>query len=73
MVADNVAARALIRDRERRLKGPRARLGNTRALELWNGASGIARLSYRWPSAVSILTDIHAALPGRKGASHAVA
>jgi hypothetical protein len=54
-------ARSLVRDRELRLKGKgRARLGNPRALELWGGEAGTARLSYRWFSAVRVLGDIHA-------------
>lgn len=64
LVDSNAAARGLIRARERQLKGPRARIGNTRALELWNGASGADRLNYRWPSARRILSDIFAALGG---------
>ncbi|NNB96297.1 hypothetical protein HJC10_19890 [Corallococcus exiguus] len=63
--ADDVSVRRLVRDRERQLKGARARLGNPRALELWNGASGVGRLDYRWPSATRIVMDIHAGLGGR--------
>ncbi|RKH68027.1 hypothetical protein D7W81_13050 [Corallococcus aberystwythensis] len=62
---DDVSVRRLLRDRERQLKGARARLGNPRALELWNGASGVDRISYRWHSAARILMDIHAGLGGR--------
>jgi len=62
--ADDASVRRLVRDRERQLKGGRARLGNPRALELWNGASGVERLSYRWRSAARILMDIHAGLGG---------
>lgn len=61
------AARALVREREAKLKGARARLGNPRALELWSGYAGTARLSYRWGAAVRLLSDIHAA----RGASNA--
>lgn len=61
---DDVALRNMVRDRERQLKGARARIGNPRALELWNGASGVDRLAYRWPSAARILADIHAGLGG---------
>lgn len=57
-VATNSRARALITDRELTRKRAQARLSNRRALELWNGASGLYRLSYRWPSAHLILTDI---------------
>lgn len=64
--ADDKAARALVWHREQQLKGSRARLTNPRALELWGGESGTARLSYRWRSASRLLDDIHAAL-GRGG------
>jgi len=64
VVDSNAAARGLIRERERQLKGPRARIGNARALELWNGASGAERLNYRWPSARRILRDLFAARGG---------
>ena len=51
--------RDLIGSRERVLKGPRARLGNPRALNLWNGASGTAQLDYRWNRPVSgMLRDL---------------
>jgi hypothetical protein len=59
------SARALIKERELRLKGKgRARLGNPRALENWSGYAGTGRLSYRWGPAVRILSDIHAGLGG---------
>jgi hypothetical protein len=58
------SARALIRDRERQLKRSRARLGNARALELWGGESGTARLQYRWPPAQRLLRDILEGLRG---------
>jgi len=49
----------LIRNRERVLKGPRARLGNPRALNSWNGASGTAQLDYRWNRPVAgMLRDL---------------
>lgn len=57
-VAADPRARALITDRELTRKRAQARLSNRRALELWNGASGLYRLSYRWPSAHLILSDI---------------
>ena len=52
------SARDLIHRRERRLKRALARLDNTRALEMWSGAAGTQRLSYRWPQAQVILQDI---------------
>jgi hypothetical protein len=57
-VASDPRARTLITDRELARKRAQARLSNRRALELWNGASGLYRLSYRWPSAHLILSDI---------------
>jgi len=55
------AARGLIRDREIRLKRNLARLTNQRALEMWNGASGLAPLTFRWGSVSRVATDIHMA------------
>lgn len=57
-VASDTKALVLIKDRELARKRAQARLSNPRALELWNGASGLYRLSYRWPSAHLILSDI---------------
>lgn len=51
-------ARDMIRDRERFLKGPEARLGNPRALELWRGWSGSAQIDYRWRAVQDILADL---------------
>jgi hypothetical protein len=47
----------LIRDRERFLKRARARLGNPRALDLWNGRSGASQLDYRWGRPVRQMLD----------------
>jgi len=55
-------ARELIRAREAALKRSRARLGNQRAIELWNGAAGLSRLSYRWAVTTRMVNDIHAGL-----------
>ncbi len=58
-VLDNSKLRSLVRNRERALKGPRARLSNPRALDLWRGSSGSAQLDYRWKTPVrSMITDI---------------
>jgi uncharacterized protein DUF6361 len=57
-ITDHATARSLIRDRERKLKGGMARLQNSRALELWNGAAGTNRLTYRWSTAQRMLADI---------------
>ena len=50
-------ARELIAGRERRLKRTRARIGNPRALELWNGEAGTAQLDYRWGRPVKVLLN----------------
>lgn len=60
----DAVAHDLIRRRERRLKGNRARLSNSRALELWGGESGTGRLSFRWGQAQTIITDILDGLQG---------
>ena len=55
---DNQEARAVIRNREKKLKPGRARLDNPRALELWNGDSGTAQLDFRWNITRDLLDDI---------------
>ena len=45
-------------DRERRTKGALARLHSDRALERWNGPTGMGKLSYRWETVRTILKDI---------------
>jgi hypothetical protein len=47
----------LIRNRECFLKRARARLGNPRALDLWNGRSGAGQLDYRWGKPVRQMLD----------------
>jgi hypothetical protein len=64
-VHENEAARALIRKRERELKGSLARLENRRALENWGGASSTGRLDYRWGNVSRMLIDIQAGLRRR--------
>lgn len=54
--------RALITERERRLKKGKARLQSHRALEMWSGHSGVGRLTYRWPTALTFIADIHRGL-----------
>ncbi len=53
LVANNTEARALIKDREMRLKGGKSRFRNEGALMRWSGASGTAPLNYRWQPVVS--------------------
>jgi len=52
------STRDLVRNREVRLKRKMARLISPRALELWSGAAGTGRLSYRWAQVQTILWDI---------------
>jgi hypothetical protein len=54
----STAARSLITDRERYLKRGQARLGNDRALALWQGDSGTRPLTYRWEITCTTLSDI---------------
>ena len=58
-LAELPAARDLITNRERQIKGARSRLGNRAALERWSGASGLVRLSYRWHVAQRLIADLH--------------
>ena len=58
LLRDNSTARILVRDREIRLKGNRARLTSARHLELWGGRSGTGQMDYRWNVTRRILRDI---------------
>ena len=60
--AEDSSVRTLIADRERLMKGNLARLHNQRALERWNGRSGVYELSYRWSEGRTLLGDISLAL-----------
>jgi hypothetical protein len=64
----NTAARALIADRERYLKRGQARLGNDRALDLWQGDSGTRPLTYRWEITCTTLSDIFEGLEAQHDA-----
>ena len=55
---DSEAARALVRDREQRLKTSQSRFTNQAARDRWGGASGADRLSFRWGQAKSHLGDL---------------
>lgn len=68
-IADDPVARSLIADREVQLKGARSRLQNRRALELWMGAAGAYRLTYRWPIARTFLNEMVAGLAGEEEAN----
>lgn len=58
-IAADSTLRDLVRGRERSVKGGRARLGNVRALDAWNGASGTQLMTYRWGIARSHLQDLY--------------
>lgn len=52
-VRNDATARALVRDRETRLKGAKSRFRNDGALLRWSGASGTAPLNFRWQPVVT--------------------
>lgn len=60
-VAHSKAAADLIANRERQIKGGRARLVNQSALDRWSGGSGLARLDFRWTIGRSHLHDLYSA------------
>ena len=57
-LAKNDSVRSAIVSREVYLKRNRARLRSRRALELWQGESGTAQLSFRWDTANTFISDI---------------
>ena len=59
---DGHELRRLIENRERKLKGPRARLANPKRLTRWKGRSGIGRMHFNWPVASQMLIDLHQGL-----------
>lgn len=58
-VANDSRAIKLISNRERQIKGSRARLVNQAALDRWSGQSGLSRLDYRWSVARRHLRDLY--------------
>lgn len=58
-LTDLPAAQHLIRERERRIKGAKRRLGNRQRLEAWSGAAGSRPLTFRWGNVRRILADLH--------------
>lgn len=64
VVADSRDARDLVKHREQSLKRTRSRFTNRAALGQWSGASGTARLTYRWPTAHTFLKDLVGATRG---------
>lgn len=61
-LVDDAEVRALIRQREMHLKGGHSRFKSPKALENWQGGSGLARLTYRWPNAAGLLHDLYTGL-----------
>ena len=63
---DRVAAddrlRALIAERELRLKGARARLANQNRLMDWSPGAGVGRMDFRWFRVRQLLIDLHRGL-----------
>lgn len=55
-------AQDLIVRREKETKGKNGRLNSAKRLAAWGGASGAARLNYRWPNVRRLLNDLHAGL-----------
>jgi hypothetical protein len=63
-LADNAAARSLIRNREIQHKKAQARFANPARLSDWSGESGLAPLEFRWTQVERFLTDISNGLHG---------
>ncbi len=61
-VADDDRLRALVTDRELRLKGARARLANQNRLLDWSPGAGVGRMDFRWFRVRQLLIDLHRGL-----------
>jgi hypothetical protein len=61
-ITDDGAAQTLVAAREAQVKRTRKRLGNARALERWNEASGAGQIDYRWFRVKTIANDIRQGL-----------
>lgn len=57
-LASSSTGRKLIEERERQIKGHRARLHSPAHLELWGGASSSSQLVYRWGITSTLASDI---------------
>ena len=58
-VADDDRLRALVAEREWRLKGPRARLANRNRLVDWVPGIGVGRMDFRWVLVRQFMIDLH--------------
>ncbi len=61
-VADDRLLRSLINERERQLKGARARLVSRNRLMEWRPGVGVGRMDFRWVRVRQFLTDLHRGL-----------
>ena len=61
-IADDRTLRSLIENRERQLKGPRARLHNPARLIDWSGEVGVGRMNFRWHRVYRMVLDLHQGL-----------
>ena len=62
IVADDDQLRKLVEQRERQLKGARARLVNPNRLLDWSGRTGVGRMDFRWVRVRQLLIDLHQGL-----------
>jgi len=67
-LSESADAERLVRRREDKVKGHRARLANPRALERWRAPGSAGRLDYRWRTVRRIVADIVTGLAGGGGA-----
>ena len=58
-VADDDRLRALVAEREQRLKGARARLANRNRLVDWSPGVGVGRMDFRWFRVRQFMIDLH--------------
>ncbi len=61
-LADDHRLRMLVTERELRLKGARARLGNRNRLVDWSPGVGVGRMDFRWFRVRQFLIDLHRGL-----------
>ena len=58
-IPEDQQLRRLIENREKQLKGPRARLHNPARLLDWTGSVGVGRMNFRWGRVRQMLLDLH--------------